>query len=107
VIVILSTHIVEDVTDLCTSMAILHQGRVLFRGRPDEAVGELEGRVWKTSIPKSELAAWEERHRVVSSRLVAGRPLLHVLADQPPGPGFEPSAPDLEDVFFTKIRGWA
>jgi ABC-type multidrug transport system ATPase subunit len=106
VIVILSTHIVEDVTDLCTNMAILHGGRVLFAGRPDAAVAELAGRLWQASIPKSELRDYEERYRVVSSRLVAGRPLLHVLSDAPPGDGFTPSAPDLEDVFFTKIRGW-
>jgi ABC-type multidrug transport system ATPase subunit len=107
VIVILSTHIVEDVTDLCTRMAILNQGRVLFHGRPDDAVAELEGRIWKATIPKAELRGCEERHRVVSSRLVAGRPLIHVFADEPPAPGFERSSPDLEDVFFTKIRGWA
>ena len=107
VIVILSTHIVEDVTDLCTRMAILHQGRVLFQGGPDEAIAELRGRVWQASIPKSELRSYEERHRVVSSRLVAGRPLLHVFSEAPPGEGFAASAPDLEDVFFTKIHGWA
>ena len=107
VIVILSTHIVEDVTDLCTRMAILNEGRVLFQGRPDDAVAELAGRIWKATIPKTELPAAEERHRVVSSRLVAGRPLLHIFSDKPPGPGFESSSPDLEDVFFTKIRGWA
>ncbi len=107
VIVILSTHIVEDVTDLCTRMAILNQGRVLFQGRPDDAVADLAGRIWKATIPKADLSAAEERHRVVSSRLVAGRPMLHVLSDEPPGPGFESTSPDLEDVFFTKIRGWA
>ncbi len=107
VIVILSTHIVEDVTDLCTRMAILHQGRVLFQGGPDEAIAELRGRVWQASIPKAELRGYEESHRVVSSRLVAGRPLVHVFSELPPGEGFAPSAPDLEDVFFTKIRGWA
>jgi ABC-2 type transport system ATP-binding protein len=107
VIVLLSTHIVEDVTDLCTRMAILHRGRVLFQGGPDEAVAELRGRVWQASIPKSELRTYEESHRVVSSRLVAGRPLLHVFSDAAPGEGFTKAAPDLEDVFFTKIHGWA
>jgi ABC-2 type transport system ATP-binding protein len=107
VIVLLSTHIVEDVTDLCTRMAILHRGRVLFQGGPDEAVAELRGRVWQASIPKSELRTYEESHRVVSSRLVAGRPLLHVFSDAVPGEGFRAAAPDLEDVFFTKIHGWA
>ena len=106
VIVILSTHIVEDVMDLCTVMAILHEGRVLFEGRPDDAIAELKGRVWQRSIPKSELPVYEQRYRVISSRLVGGRPFLHVLGSGEPEDGFSPSTPDLEDVFFTKIRGW-
>ena len=106
VIVILSTHIVEDVTDLCTKMAIIHEGRVLYEGKPDDAVAELKGRVWQRSIAKSELASYEERYRVISNRLVAGHPHLHVLSTTPPEDGFSPSQPDLEDVFFTRIRGW-
>jgi ABC-type multidrug transport system ATPase subunit len=106
VIVILSTHIVEDVTDLCTNMAILHGGRVLFQGRPEDAISELRGRIWQASIPKAELPGYEQRYQVVSSRLVAGRPHLHVLSEQPPGDGFAATQPDLEDVFFTKTRGW-
>jgi ABC-2 type transport system ATP-binding protein len=105
-IVILSTHIVEDVMDLCTNMAILHEGRVLFEGQPDAAIGELKGRVWQRSIAKSELPDYEKRYRVISSRLVGGRPFLHVLSEQPPEDGFASIAPDLEDIFFTKIRGW-
>jgi ABC-2 type transport system ATP-binding protein len=106
VIVILSTHIVEDVMDLCTRMAIIHEGRVLFEGEPEAAITQLRGRVWQRSIPKPELADYEQRYRVISSRLVGGRPFLHVLNDQTPADGFLPSTPDLEDVFFTKIRGW-
>jgi len=106
VIVILSTHIVEDVTDLCTKMAIIHEGRVLYEGRPDDAVAELNGRVWQRSIDKSELSNYEGRYRVISNRLVAGHPHLHVLSVTPPEDGFSPSSPDLEDVFFTRIRGW-
>jgi ABC-type multidrug transport system ATPase subunit len=106
VIVILSTHIVEDVMDLCTRMAIIHEGRVLFEGEPEAATTQLRGRVWQRSIPKKELADYEQRFRVISSRLVGGRPFLHVLHEQTPGDGFLPSTPDLEDVFFTKIRGW-
>lgn len=106
VIVILSTHIVEDVTDLCTKMAIIHEGRVLCEGKPDEAVAELKGRVWQRSIAKSELPAYEERYKVISNRLVAGHPNLHVLSPTPPEDGFSPTQPDLEDVFFTRIRGW-
>lgn len=106
VIVILSTHIVEDVTDLCKKMAIIHEGQVLYEGTPDAAVAQLQGRVWQRSIPKPDLPAYEERYQVISSKLVAGYLRLHVLSSQPPGDGFSPSAPDLEDVFFTRIRGW-
>jgi ABC-type multidrug transport system ATPase subunit len=106
VIVILSTHIVEDVNDLCTQMAILHEGHVLYEGPPDAALAELRGRVWQRSIAKADLPAYEQRYRVISSRLVGGRPSLHVLSAAAPDDGFAPSAPDLEDVFFTKIRGW-
>jgi len=106
VIVILSTHIVEDVTDLCTNMAIIHEGRVLFQGTPEDAIAGLRGRVWQRFIAKPELPDYEQRWHVISNRLVGGRPFLHVLCDQPPGDGFAPGTPDLEDVFFTRIRGW-
>src|SRR5271170_641654 len=106
VIVILSTHIVEDVTDLCTKMAIIHEGRVLYEGKPDEAVEQLKGRVWQRSIAKTDLSSYEQRYRVISNRLVGGHPHLHVLSAQSPEDGFAPSVPDLEDVFFTRIRGW-
>ena len=106
VIVILSTHIVEDVTDLCTKMAIIHEGRVLYEGKPDDAVAKLKDRVWQRSIAKADLPSYEQRYRVISNRLVGGRPHLHVLSAQSPEDGFAPSVPDLEDVFFTCIRGW-
>ncbi len=105
VIVILSTHIVEDVTDLCTKMAIIHEGRVLYEGKPDDAVAQLKDRVWQRSIAKAELPSYEQRYRVISTRLVGGRPHLHVLSAQSQEDGFTRSAPDLEDVFFTRIRG--
>ncbi len=106
VIVILSTHIVEDVTDLCTKMSIIHEGRVLYEGKPDDAVALLKDRVWQRSIAKADLPGYEQRYRVISNRLVGGRPHLHVLSAQSPEDGFAPSVPDLEDVFFTRIRGW-
>lgn len=106
VIVILSTHIVEDVMDLCRKMAIIHQGRVLYEGDPQAAIAGLTGRIWRRSIEKAELAHYEQTFRVVSNKLVGGRPFLHVYGEQPPGDGFMPSQPDLEDVFFTKIREW-
>jgi ABC-2 type transport system ATP-binding protein len=107
VIVILSTHIVEDVMDLCTNMAIIHEGKVLYQGEPQNAISELKGRIWHRSIEKNELAHYEQTFRVVSNKLVGGRPLLHVFGEQPPGDGFLPSQADLEDVFFTKIRNWS
>ena len=106
VIVILSTHIVEDVTDLCTNMAIIHEGRVLYEGTPDDAIAGLRGRVWQRSIAKSELPAYEQDYQVISNRLAGGRPFLHVLSAAAPGDGFAAGTPDLEDVFFTRIRGW-
>jgi ABC-type multidrug transport system ATPase subunit len=106
VIVILSTHIVEDVMDLCKKMAIIHNGKVLFEGDPQTAIQQLTGKIWQRSIEKVELASYEQQFRVVSNKLVGGRPLLHVYGEQPPGDGFLPSAPDLEDVFFSKIKDW-
>ena len=106
VIVILSTHIVEDVTDLCTNTAIISKGRVLYQGRPQDAIAQLNERIWQISIAKAELADYEQRYQVVSSKLVGGRPFLHVYSDAPLSEGFAPRVPDLEDVFFTKIRSW-
>jgi ABC-type multidrug transport system ATPase subunit len=106
VIVILSTHIVEDVMDLCTNMAIVHMGKVLYQGEPQAAIAELKGRIWQRSIDKTELAKYEETFKVVSNKLVGGRPSLHVFGEQIPADGFIASQPDLEDVFFTKIRDW-
>lgn len=106
VVVILSTHIVEDVMDLCTDMAIIHEGKVLYEGAPQAAISELHGRIWQRSIDKPELAHYEETYRVVSNKLVGGRPFLHVFGEELPGEGFLPSQADLEDVFFTKIRHW-
>lgn len=104
VIVILSTHIVQDVKELCTQMAIIHEGELRFAGSPQDAEDDLSGRVWQKSVPKSELAAINEKYQVLSSKLVAGRPLVHVLSEQDPGDGFEPIAPDLEDVFFSSVN---
>ena len=106
VVVILSTHIVEDVMDMCSRMAIIHLGKVLFEGQPADAIAQLRDRVWRRSIAKSELPEYEQRYQVISSKLAAGRPVLHILCAQTPGDGFLPASPDLEDVFFTKIRGW-
>jgi ABC-type multidrug transport system ATPase subunit len=107
VIVILSTHIVQDVMQLCTNMAIIHQGKVLFSGGPDAAVKGLDGTIWEKVIPKHDMSEYEQRYRVISSKLIAGRPLIHVYSAQDPGDGFVPVTPDLEDVFFSRIGGHA
>lgn len=106
-VVILSTHIVEDVTDLCPRMAILGQGQVLLAGEPLEAIASLEGRVWRRTIDKSELDGYRARMTILSTRLLAGRTQIHVLADQSPGEGFVAVAPDLEDVYFGRLRAQA
>ncbi len=106
IIVILSTHIVSDVSDLCGRMAIIHQGRVLLAGEPATLVAELQGRIWKKAIDASELARSGEQFQVVMVRLFAGKTLIHVLSDGQPGAGFEPVLPDLEDLYFAAIRGF-
>ncbi len=107
VVVILSTHIVEDVMELCSRMAIIHKGRVLFQGSPSEGVQSLDGHIWKKSVNKPEVKDYEQRYRVISSKLIAGKPLLHIYSEQSPGDGFEPVKADLEDVFFSRTAGLA
>ena len=106
VVVILSTHIVDDVTDLCPRMAIISRGELLLTGEPREAMRSFEGRVWRKVVPKGALAQYEKDHTVLSTRLVAGQPVIHVLSDSQPE-GFEAIAPDLEQVYFGKLRAQA
>jgi ABC-2 type transport system ATP-binding protein len=105
VIVILSTHIVSDVSDLCGRMAIINKGRVLLTGKPLELVAGLEGRVWQKAVARSELEAVKAAHPVISTRLLAGRTLVSAIGDTSPGAGFEPAAATLEDVYFAAIAG--
>src|SRR6202008_1969194 len=93
-VVLLSTHIVEDVSELCTHMAIIDRGEILLEAEPLRAVDDLQGRIWRRLIAKEELAAVGREHAVTSTRLLGGRPLVHVHADAAPGPGFEPAEPD-------------
>ena len=102
--VILSTHIVEDVTDLCPRMAIIASGQVRLAGEPREAIGSLEGRIWRKRVDKAELPGVIQQHAVLSSRLVAGQPVVHVLADADPGEGFAAVPANLEDVYFGELR---
>ncbi|MEO8724501.1 MAG: ABC transporter ATP-binding protein [Acidobacteriaceae bacterium] len=107
VVVILSTHIVQDVMELCTNMAIINLGKVLFAGAPEAAVGSMAGKIWRKSIPKLEMKEYEAQYKVISNRLVAGRPQIHIFSEQTPGAGFESAPADLEDVFFASISSAA
>ncbi len=104
IIVILSTHIVQDVKELCSQMAIINLGRLVYSGTPGDAEDGLRGQVWERSIAREELTRYEEEFRVISKKLVAGRPVIHVLSESSPGDGFEQVEPDLEDVFFSNIQ---
>ncbi|WP_372014530.1 ABC transporter ATP-binding protein [Pseudoxanthomonas sp. 10H] len=103
-VVILSTHIVEDVTDLCPRMAIIAAGQVRLAGEPREAIRSLDGRIWRKRVDKAELGEVIQRHAVLSSRLVGGQPVVHVLADGAPGDGFSAVPANLEDVYFGELR---
>jgi ABC-type multidrug transport system ATPase subunit len=104
VVVILSTHIVDDVTDLCPRMAILVAGRIVESGTPGELIGGLQGRIWQASIDKLELDAAKARHQVIATRLRGGRTVIRVLADVSPGLGFTPVEAGLEDVYFSTLH---
>lgn len=103
IIVILSTHIVQDVKELCTNMAIIHFGRVLFSGSPSDGENAMAGRVWMRTMSKQELTERPWQHRILSTKLVAGRPLVRIYSETDPGNGFRVAEPDLEDVFFSHL----
>jgi ABC-type multidrug transport system ATPase subunit len=105
VVVILSTHIVDDVADLCSQMAIIAAGRIVRTGAPHDLIGSMRGRVWRKAIAKDALAGVRERLDVISTRLREGHTVVHVVADQPPEAGFEPVEGGLEDVYFATLSG--
>ena len=104
-VVILSTHIVEDVSELCSRMAIIDQGKILMEAEPLRAIEELKGRIWKKVIARDELSAYERDFRVISTKLLAGRLLIHAYGDAQPDASFDAVDPDLEDVYFTMMAG--
>ncbi|TGE21122.1 ABC transporter ATP-binding protein [Hymenobacter metallicola] len=103
-IVILSTHIVSDVSDLCRQFAIINKGRVLYTGDPLVAIEEMRGQIWRRSISKTEVAQYQQQFAVISSRLFAGQTIIHVHSLAQPGHGFEAVEPTLEDVYFARIH---
>ena len=104
-VVILSTHIVEDVSELCTRTAIIDRGEILLEAEPLRAVEDLRGRIWRRVVAKDALPALERDHAVISTKLLGGRTVVHVYADAAPGPGFDAAEPDLEDVYFSTMAG--
>lgn len=103
IVVILSTHIVQDVKELCTNMAIVNRGEVLFAGTPQTGIDKIQGHIWEKQVTKEELIHYQKNYHLISSKLVAGKPLIHVYSgDQPEG--FHAVDADLEDVFFSEIQ---
>jgi ABC-2 type transport system ATP-binding protein len=106
-VVILSTHIVEDVSELCSRMAIINKGRILLEGEPLSTIETLRGRIWKRVIDRNDLAGIERDHRVISTKLLAGRTLVHVCENAAPGADWHEVDPDLEDVYFNTMAAAA
>lgn len=102
VVIILSTHIVDDVADLCPRMAVLAGGRVQLEGAPLDLIAQTKGRIWKKTIGRDELEAHQQQYQVISTRLFAGRTIIHILADAKPA-GFDDVEAGLEDVYFTTL----
>ncbi|MCF6404956.1 ABC transporter ATP-binding protein [Chitinophaga filiformis] len=105
VVVLLSTHIVEDVHDLCPEMAVLAHGKVILKGKPSSLTDDLQGRIWRKTVAKDDLSHYRADYNIISTRRIAGSIQLHVLADDCPAQGFEPFHPGLEDVYFSALFG--
>lgn len=104
-IVILSTHIVEDVSELCTRMAIINRGQILLEVEPLKAMQGLQGMVWRRIVDKSAMPKLEQEHKIITTKLLSGRTVVHIYSEEDPGNGFEQVVPDLEDVYFTTMAG--
>ena len=104
-VVILSTHIVEDVSELCTRMAIIDKGQILLEAGPLKAMEELKGRIWRKIVEKGALPQLERKYKIISTKLLAGRTVVHIYNNEAPGNGFEPVEPDLKDVYFSAMAG--
>lgn len=104
IIVILSTHLVEDVRNLCTQMAIINKGELLACGNPEQFIDTLTGKIWKKQIDKNELIAYQNQYKIISTQLQAGKLNIRVFANENPQNGFAPIEADLEDVYFTTLQ---
>jgi len=104
-VVILSTHIVDDVKELCTNMAVINQGQVLLKGNPKNVIEDIQGKVYQKTIQKNELEEYKKEYQVISEKLFQGNPIIHILSDTHPKRGFVTIEADLEDVYFSQIFG--
>jgi ABC-2 type transport system ATP-binding protein len=104
-VVILSTHIVDDVSELCGRVAIIDKGEIQLEADPLEAIAALQGRVWQRVVPKTELSELERAHPIISTKLLAGRTVVRVYGGTAPGVGFNAVEPGLEDVYFNTLSG--
>lgn len=102
-IIILSTHIVEDVRDLCPDMAIMNEGRIVARGAPEALIDKIRNKVWRKTVEKSETEALKEHHKVLATRLLMGGVVVSIYSEQAPAPGFERADPTLEDAYFAHL----
>lgn len=103
-VVILSTHIVDDVKELCTNMAIINKGKVLLKGNPLELIAQLDEKVYQKTIKKNELEGYKNQYHVISEKFFQGKPIIHIISDVPPENEFKPIKADLEHVYFSQIR---
>jgi ABC-2 type transport system ATP-binding protein len=94
---------VDDVRELCTEMAIMNLGRIIYNGGPEDAIATLEGQVWEKRIEREELSDYKNQYQVISEKMIAGKPLIHIQSEVLPAEGFKAVAPNLEDVFFSSI----
>ncbi|QNF34030.1 ABC transporter ATP-binding protein [Adhaeribacter swui] len=104
-VVLLSTHIVEDVRELCPRMAIIHKGQILQEAEPLKAMAELQGRIWRRMVEKSKLPEMEQEYQIISTKLLGGQTVVHIYSEEAPGNNFEAITPDLEDVYFATMAG--
>jgi ABC-type multidrug transport system ATPase subunit len=103
--VLLSTHIVEDVEELCSRLAIIDRGEILLEAEPSSAIQQLRGRIWRRIVSRDEVPALERQFAVISTKLLAGRTIAHVYADSSPGSEYEAVEPDMKDVYFSVMTG--
>ena len=105
-VVLLSTHIVEDFSELCTQMAIIDKGEILLEAEPLKAIKDLTGKVWSRRAAKAQVSDLEKKHSIISTKLLSGNTFVRIYSDTPPGNGFEAAQADLKDVYFSTIAGY-